>query len=63
MIYEISGIVTLYNKAVRENQDVKAEYEGKKRRMRYICDNLGDEFLKRMIIRMADEIANKIKKN
>ena len=60
---EISGIVTLYNKAVREHQDVKDEYAAKKLRMRYLCDNLGDEFLKRMVTRMVDEIANKVKKN
>ena len=60
---EISGIVTIYNKAVREHQDVKDEYAAKKLRMRYLCDNLGDEFLKRMVTRMVDEIANKVKKN
>ena len=60
---EISGIVTLYNKAVREHQDVKEEYTAKKVRMRYLCDNLGDEFLKRMVTRMVDEIAYAVKKN
>lgn len=60
---EISEIVTLYNKAVREHQNVKDEYAVKKIRMRYLCDNLGDEFLKRMVTRMVNEIASKVKKN
>ena len=60
---EISDIVTLYNKVIREHQDVKDEYIAKKVRMRYLCDNLGDEFLKRMVVRMVDEIANQVKNN
>lgn len=60
---EISKIVILYNKAVREHQDVQDEYVAKKVRMRYLCDNLGDEFLKRMVTRMVNEIANKVNKN
>lgn len=60
---EISEIVTLYNKAVREHQNVKDEYAVKKIRMRYLCDNLGDEFLKRMVTRMVNAIASKVKKN
>lgn len=53
---EISEIVTLYNKAVRERRDVKREYKAKKVRIRYVCDNLGDEFLKNMVTRMIDDI-------
>lgn len=60
---EISEIVTLYNKAVREGQNVKAEYADKKVRIRYICDNLGDEFLKRMVSRMVEDIEKAVKKN
>ena len=60
---EISEIVTLYNKAVREHQSVKSEYMAKKVRMQYVCDNLGDEFLKSMVARMVGDIANKVKKN
>ena len=60
---EISEIVTLYNKAVREGQNVKAEYADKKVRMRYVCDNLGDEFLKRMVSRMVEDIEKAVKKN
>ena len=60
---EISEIVTLYNKAVREGQNVKAEYAYKKVRMRYVCDNLGDEFLKRMVSRMVEDIEKAVKKN
>lgn len=60
---EISEIVALYNKAVRNGHDVKAEYMTRKVRMRYVCDNLGDEFLKRMVTRMIDDIAKTIKRN
>lgn len=60
---EISEIVTLYNKAVREGQNVKAEYADKKVRMRYVCDNLGDEFLKSMVSRMVEDIEKAVKKN
>lgn len=60
---EISEIVTLYNKAVREGQNVKAEYAYKKVRMRYVCNNLGDEFLKRMVSRMVEDIEKAVKKN
>jgi len=60
---EISEIVTLYNKAVREGQNVKAEYADKKVRIRYVCDNLGDEFLKRMVSRMVEDIEKAVKKN
>lgn len=60
---EISSIVMLYNRAVREGQEVKADYSDMKVRMRYICENLGDEFLKRMVTRMVDEIAKTVKSN
>ena len=53
---EISSIVDLYNKAVREGVDVKSEYNAKRVRMRYVCDNIGDEFLKQMVVRMVNEI-------
>ena len=52
-----------YNKAVREGQNVKSEYADKKVRMRYVCDNLGDEFLKRMVSRMVEDIEKAVKKN
>ena len=59
---EISAIVTLNNRAV-EGQNVITEYMDKKVRMRYICENLGDDFLKRMVTRMVDEIAFAVKSN
>ena len=59
---EISAIVTLYNRAV-EGQNVITEYMDNKVRMRYICENLGDDFLKRMVTRMVDEIAFAVKSN
>lgn len=58
---EISSIVGLYNKAVRDGKDVKAVYNAKKGRMRYVCDNLGDAFVKRMMVRMLDEIKATVK--
>lgn len=60
---EISRIVLMYNNAVREGRDIKDDYLNRKARMRYITDNLGDEFLKRMIERMIDEISEKVKQN
>ena len=60
---EISEIVTLYNKALRARQNISKEYAAKKARMRYICENLGDEFLKRMVSRMVDDIAKAVKRN
>lgn len=59
---EISSIVTLYNRAI-EGQNVRTEYMNCKVRMRYICENLGDDFLKRMVTRMVDEIAFAVKSN
>ena len=58
---EISSIVDLYNKAVRDVKDVKADYVAKGVRMRYVCDNIGDEFLKQMVDRMVKEIAETVK--
>lgn len=60
---EISEIVTLYNNAVREGHDVKREYKAKKVRIRYVCDNIGDEFLKSMVTRMVDEIVETTKRD
>lgn len=60
---EISEIVTLYYKAVRDNLEVKAEYTAKKERMQYVCNNLGDEFLKRMVARMKEGIVKSIRRN
>ena len=60
---EIGAIVSLYNKAVREGQDVRMEYAARKGRMRYVCENIGDEFLKRMVSRMVDDIAKAVKMN
>lgn len=58
---EISSIVDLYNKAVRDGKDVKADYMAKRVRMRYVCDNIGDDFLKQMVDRMVNEIAETVK--
>lgn len=60
---EISAIVALYNKAVRDGQDVRAEYTANKVRIQYIRENLGDEFLKSMVSRMVDDITKAVKRN
>ena len=60
---EISKIVTLYNRAVREGQDVRTEYMNSRVRMRYVCENLGDDFLKQMVTRMVDDIAQTVKRD
>ena len=60
---EISKIVTLYNRAVREGQNVRTDYMNSKVRMRYICENLGDDFLKQMVTRMVDDIAQAVKRD
>ena len=31
--------------------------------MRYICENLGDDFLKQMVTRMVDDIAQTVKRD
>ena len=60
---EISKIVTLYNRAVREGRDVRTDYMNSRVRMRYICENLGDDFLKQMVTRMVDDIAQTVKRD
>lgn len=59
---EISAIVTLYNKVVRDGQDIRPEYTVNKARIQYIRENLGDEFLKNMVSRMVDDIAKAVKR-
>lgn len=60
---EIAAIVDLYNKAVREGLDVKEQYESRRFRFRYLCENVGDDFLKRMITGMVDDIAKAVKED
>lgn len=59
---EVAAIVDLYYKAVRERADVKEQYASQRARFRYLCENVGDDFLKGMITGMVDEIAKTIKK-
>lgn len=54
---EIGVIVSLYNKAVREGCSVKVEYQKNRARFKYICENVGDDFLKRMLNGMVKDIA------
>ena len=52
---EIAAIVDLYNRAVREKEPVGIEYDNKRARFKYICKNIGDDFLKQMLLRMVNE--------
>lgn len=60
---EIASIVDMYNKAVREKMNVKEDYKHKHTRFTYICKNIGDEFLKRMLTKMVDDISKVVKGN
>lgn len=52
---EIAAIVDLYNRAVREKKPVGNEYDDKRARFKYICENIGDDFLRQMLQRMVKE--------
>ena len=54
---EISAIVEMYNSVFREGRNVRADYMEKRLRFRYICENIGDDFLKRMLTQMVDDLA------
>jgi predicted ATP-binding protein involved in virulence len=60
---EIADIVDMYNRVVRERKDVGNEFATKRGRFNYICENIGDDFLKQMLQRMVNEIYVMIKKN
>ena len=59
---EIASIVDLYNRSVRERKRVGEEYVQKRARFKYICENIGDDFLKQMLLRMVNEISVMTKK-
>lgn len=54
---EIGAIVRLYNKAVREGGSVRQDYQRNRTRFKYVCENVGDDFLKRMLNGMVNDIA------
>ena len=62
---EIAAIADMYNKLIREkNQDfpgLKEEYKNKRTRFNYICENVGDDFFKRMLTSMVNEISKAVK--
>ena len=58
---EFASIVRLYNRAVREGKSVKEDYQKNKTRFKYVCENVGDDFLRRMICEMVNDIARKAK--
>ena len=62
---EIATIADMYNKIIREkNQvflDLKEEYKNKRTRFNYICENVGDDFFKRMLTNMVNEISKAVK--
>lgn len=62
---EIATIVDMYNKIIRERcqnyPDLKEEYKNKRMRFRYIYENVGDDFFKRMLTNMVNEISKAVK--
>lgn len=62
---EIAAIADMNNKIIREkNQDfsdLKEEYKNKRTRFNYICENVGDDFFKRMLTNMVNEISKAVK--
>lgn len=60
---EISSIVDMYNKAVRDSINVTEDYINKRVRFRYVCKNIGDDFLKRMLTKMLNDIHKSVKQN
>ncbi len=62
---EMASIVDMYNKIVREGcqniPNFKEVYKTKRMRFRYICENVGDDFLKRMLTNMVNEMSRVIK--
>ncbi len=60
---EITAIVDMYNKAVRNGEDVRFLYHDRRKRFKYICDTVGDEFLKDMVTNMVDDIEQRVKSN
>lgn len=60
---EIASIVDMYNKSVREKINIKEDYERKRIRFSYICENIGDEYLKMMLARMVNDISKVVKGN
>ena len=60
---EITSIVDMYNKAIRENINVKNDYKNKHMRFAYILNNIGDEFLKDMLTKMVNDMSKVVKVN
>lgn len=55
---EITNIVLLYNRIVKNNENCKQEYKKCKKRIQYVVNNIGDDFLKDMLSRMVSDIEN-----
>ena len=60
---EITSIVDMYNKAIRENINVKNDYKNKHMRFAYILNNIGYEFLKDILTKMVNDISKVVKVN
>lgn len=58
---EVSRIVSMYNRVVRNGEILKDEYQENRKRFKYICENVGDDFLQRMLFGMIKDITRKIK--
>lgn len=60
---EISVIVSLYNQAFREGENVRAQFAKNRVRFKYVCDNVGDDFLRKMLTGMLEELAKTVNRN
>ena len=60
---EISAIVSLYNLAVREGKNVRTQFAKNCVRFKYVCDNVGDDFLKKMLTGMVEEMAKVVNRD
>lgn len=58
---EITAIVNMYNRVVREEQpnlpDLKKEFNRKRIRFKYICEKIGDDIYKKMLTNMVTLIS------
>lgn len=58
---EAAVIVSLYNRAVRNGENVTDEYSRRRARLHYICSHVGDNFLKQMLQRMVTDIERAVR--
>ena len=59
---EISKLVEYHIDIVRNGNIHNDDFLGERNRFKYVCDNIGDDFFKKICSRMLNEIEAKIKK-